>query len=179
MKPRGLLMIEHRLIERMIACIKKEIEKENYYRLLNEKFINATVDFIRTYADRTHHGKEEEILFRDCAKKTMSTEDKKVMDELIEEHRYGRKTVKELVEANEKYAKGDSLQQEKIIGKLKELVKFYPQHIKKEDDLFFTNSEKYFSKVELDEMLNEFLEFDQKMIHEKYQTVVQQYERLQ
>jgi len=29
----------------------------------------ATVDFFRTYADSTHHGKEEDILYRDLIKK--------------------------------------------------------------------------------------------------------------
>jgi hemerythrin-like domain-containing protein len=78
------------------------------------------------------------------------------MNELTEEHKYGRKTVKELIEAKEGYVKGDSSQQETIISKLEALVQFYPNHIKKEDDLFFPNSEKYFSKAELEIMLKEF-----------------------
>jgi len=178
MKPRGLLMAEHRLIERMISLLDKEIRRIKRSITLDEQFIDIAVDFIQTYAERTHYGKEEEILFRDCAKKAMSQEDGKTMDELIEEHKYGRKIVKELVEAKERYVKGDSLQQETIIKILEELGKIYPNHIKKEDDLFFPNSEKYFSKAELETMLKEFWEFDQKMIHEKYQFVVQKYERL-
>jgi len=69
MMPAGPLMIEHRLIERMIKLMEKEIahmKKENRADIV---FIDAAVDFIRTYADRCHHGKEEDILFRDLAKK--------------------------------------------------------------------------------------------------------------
>ena len=29
------------------------------------RFVDAVVDFIRVYADRTYHGREEDILFRD------------------------------------------------------------------------------------------------------------------
>jgi hemerythrin-like domain-containing protein len=72
MKPRGLLMAEHRLIERMISLIDKEVKRARGNIPLDEQFIEIALDFIRTYADRTHHGKEEEILFRDCDKKSMS-----------------------------------------------------------------------------------------------------------
>jgi len=46
------------------------------------------------------------------------------------------------------------------------------QHIKKEDAVFFPNTEKYFTADELDRMLEEFWEFDRKMIHEKYRKLV-------
>ena len=65
------------------------------------------VDFVRTYADRTHHGKEEEILFRDLAKKNLTSELKKTMQELLDEHIWGRKTTAALVAAKEKYLQGD------------------------------------------------------------------------
>jgi hemerythrin-like domain-containing protein len=52
--------------------------------------LDSAVDFIRTYADRTHHGKEEDILFRDLAKKDLSAQDQSVMQELINEHTYAR-----------------------------------------------------------------------------------------
>ncbi|MEW6089140.1 MAG: hemerythrin domain-containing protein [bacterium] len=173
MKPRGQLMIEHRLIEKMIEIIKKKSAKIKGKRDINPAFIDTAVDFIRVYADKTHHGKEEDILFRDCAKKNMSETDTKIMNELIEEHKFGRKTVSELVKAKENYIKGEDTS--KIISeKLDILVEFYPRHIKKEDNIFFPESEKYFSAEELQAMLKEFWEFDRVMIHEKYKIVVEQ-----
>jgi hemerythrin-like domain-containing protein len=47
----------------------EDIKNENRVKLL---FIDTAVDFIRTYADRCHHGKEEDILFRNLAKKKTS-----------------------------------------------------------------------------------------------------------
>jgi hemerythrin-like domain-containing protein len=173
MKPRGPLMIEHRLIEQMIELIKKESSKIKETIKVETAFIESAVDFIRTYADKTHHGKEEDILFRECAKKKMNKDDEKVMNELIEEHKFGRKTVEELVKAKEDYIKGkDTLNI--ILDKLDVLVEFYPKHIEKEDKNFFPNSEKYFTEDELQDMLKEFWEFDKKMIHEKYKMVVEE-----
>jgi hemerythrin-like domain-containing protein len=168
MKPRGPLMIEHRLIERMLKITRKELDIIKKDRKVNPFFIETIVDFIRTYADRTHHGKEEDILFRELEKKDIKGDDKKRMKELVDEHVAARKVVKELVEANNRYMSGKTDSIDVIIEKLSFLIKFYPQHIIKEDKVFFPDTEKYFSGKELDNMLDEFNEFDRKMIHEKY-----------
>ena len=173
MKPRGLLMIEHRLIEKMIEVIRKEISKIKETNKVDIIFIDTAVDFIRIYADKTHHGKEEDILFCYCAEKNMSEKDKKAMNELIAEHKYGRKIVGELVDARDKYIRGSNTINI-ILEKLGKLAEFYPEHIKKEDKIFFPGSEKYFSRDELGKLLGEFREFDQAMIHEKYKLVVEQ-----
>lgn len=173
MKPRGPLMVEHRLIERMIDIIKSKIPEMTRTRTVDVHFLDAAVDFIKTYADMTHHGKEEDILFRDCAVKKMSERDREAMEDLVQEHIYGRMIVSELQEAKENYLKGQDTVKI-IIDKLNDLVDFYPKHIKKEDEGFFPNAEKYFSEVEQKEMLEEFREFDRTMIHDRYQQVVDQ-----
>jgi hemerythrin-like domain-containing protein len=70
MKPIGPLMWEHRLIESMISLMRKEIITINEESEVSTAFINVTVDFFQIYADRTHHGKEEDILFRELKKKS-------------------------------------------------------------------------------------------------------------
>lgn len=175
MKPIGPMMWEHRLIEKMLRLFEGEIRKINEANKVDTVFIDMAVDFIRTYADRTHHGKEEDILFRDLAKKDLSSEHVRIMNELIDEHKYSRETVRKLVEAKEKYLKGADTVQE-VIGLLRELAQFYPVHIQKEDKHFFYPCMEYFTKEEQDKMLDEFYEFDRKMIHEKYLKVVNQME---
>jgi hemerythrin-like domain-containing protein len=59
MLPTAPLMIEHRLIEKMIAVIRKEIDRCESEGSINLEFIDAAADFIRIYADRCHHEKEE------------------------------------------------------------------------------------------------------------------------
>ncbi len=107
MLPIGPLMIEHRLIEKMIAVIKKKIDRGEQEKKINPEFIDLAVDFIRIYADRCHHGKEEDILFRDLNKKPLSSGQKQIMEELIAEHRQGRMIVADLVEAKGRYLRGD------------------------------------------------------------------------
>lgn len=172
MKPIGPMMWEHRLIEKMLQLFDGEIKNINENKKVDTVFIDTAVDFIRTYADRTHHGKEEDILFRDLAKKELSSEHIRIMNELIDEHTYARKTVGKLVAAKERYLTGENTSQE-VIGCLKELAQFYPQHIEKEDKHFFYPCMEYFTREEQNAMLLEFNEFDRKMIHEKYKKVVE------
>jgi len=176
MKPVGPLMIEHRLIERMVKLLKEELDKIRDRNQVDPIFIDVAVDFFRTYADRTHHGKEEDILFRDLAKKQLSQEHKKIMNELIEEHVYARRTVGSLADAKERYVKGEKDALNDIIARITDLIRLYPMHIEKEDKHFFIPCMDYFSRQEQDKMLQEFWEFDRKMIHEKYKRTVEQFE---
>jgi hemerythrin-like domain-containing protein len=164
-------MIEHRLIEKMLKVVEKEIAYIDKDSAVDTVFIDTVVDFIRTYADRTHHGKEEDILFRELENKKLNDVDRAMMKELIDEHTKARKAVRELVTANDAYRNGNAGSIGVIKKQLAFLVHFYPEHIRKEDKLFFPNSEKYFSNEELDTMLKDFWEFDRKMIHEKYSKV--------
>jgi hemerythrin-like domain-containing protein len=173
MKPIGPMMWEHRLIEKMLRLFDGEIKKINEQNRVDTIFIDTAVDFIRTYADRTHHGKEEDILFRDLVKKPLTPEHARIMDELMAEHRYSRQVVGRLVAARDRYAMGEDAAQE-IIDLLKELARFYPVHIEKEDKHFFYPCMDYFTKAEQDRMLAEFYEFDRNMIHEKYRKMVDQ-----
>lgn len=176
MMPIGPLMIEHRLIERMIKIMQTSLENVSKEGRVDSAFVDTAVDFIRIYADRCHHGKEEDILFRDLARKKISDEHNRIMNELIREHKMGRNNVKNLVAAKEKYVQGDNGALKEIVSNMEILVKFYPKHIEKEDKHFFLPCMDYFTDAEKDTMLNEMWEFDRKMIHEKYNKVVEQYE---
>lgn len=177
MKPIAPLMIEHRLIERMINILKVELENIEKFDKVNPEVIDKAVDFIRTYADQTHHGKEEDILFRELKKKQISPKHEKIMKELIEEHVVGRKTTGELVKANMEYSQGKKASLDSIIEKISILIDFYPRHIEKEDKHFFIPVMKYFTQEEQASMLEEGRAFDRKMIHKIYQNMVVGYEK--
>ena len=171
-------MVEHRLIEKMLAITSKELELIKSNGTVNHRFIDTFVDFIRTYADRTHHGKEEDILFTALEHKNMTTDDKEMMQGLINDHILSRKVVGELAAANKIYVTGDVTSIDTIITKLAFLLELYPDHISKEDKVFFPNTETYFSEADLDAMLADFREFDRRMIHEKYRRVYESLKEL-
>jgi hemerythrin-like domain-containing protein len=180
MQPIGPLMIEHRLIERMITLMQRELQriKDNVavdpeFAFVDPVFIDTAVDFIRTYADRCHHGKEEGILFAALEKKELSGEHRQLMEELVRDHVLARETTGALVQAKGDYLLGKSAALDEILQNLGTLVDFYPRHIEKEDKHFFIPCMTYFSDAEKAEMLQTMGDFDREMIHEKYRGVVE------
>jgi len=178
MIPIGPLMREHRLIEHMIVLMRSEVSMIASNRQADPVFIETAVDFFRTYADRCHHGKEENILFVQLRAKSLSAHHEEIVNELLEEHRIGRQTVRDLLDANALYKSGSIAALDEIARLLNFLIGFYPAHIAKEDKSLFSPCMEYFSKRELDDMLDQFWEFDRKMIHEKYSRTIAEFEKL-
>ncbi len=177
MMPIAPLMIEHRLIERMIRVVGKELVRVEKTGQVHPGFIDMAVDFVRTYTDNCHHGKEEDILFRQLKEKPLTDELKGILNELIEEHRRGREVVSDLVKAKEKYIRGGSGSISQIVACLSYLVDFYPKHIEKEDQHFFQPCMRYFTQDEKDAMLRQGYEFDRNLVHNKYKAVVENAEK--
>ena len=175
--PISPLMIEHRLIERMIDVIAKEVMRIEKELSVDPSFIDTAVDFIRIYADRCHHGKEEDILFSALEKKNLKENDRKIMEKLIEEHRRGRKIAGDLHKAKTLYLDGNKTALVNIIHLMKELVEFYPKHIEKEEKVFFKPSMSYFTDDEKDALLQEEYEFDRNFIHQVYEDIVSETEK--
>ena len=168
MLPIAPLMIEHRLMDRMIALLKKEAERMERDENIHAEFLDVAIDFINTYVDRCHHGKEEDILLKELDRKMVADEHRRIMKEILEEHQQSRNAVKKLEEAKAKYLKGDRGSLSGIIRMMRFLVELYPHHIEKEDGHFFLPSMEYFSQEEKDAMLAQEYEFDRKLIHQTY-----------
>ena len=180
MQPIGPLMIEHRLIERLIALMSRELRriKDNVsvdpeFAFVDPVFIDSAVDFLRTYADRCHHGKEEDLLFAALARKELSPEHRRNLEELTRDHVLARETTAAIVTAKEGYLLEKEGALKELLQHLEALVEFYPRHIDHEDKHFFIPCMAYFSDAEKADLLQKMMEFDQKLIHEKYRGLVE------
>jgi hemerythrin-like domain-containing protein len=180
MQPIGPLMIEHRLIERLLLLVQREFQRirdnvavDPEFAFVDLEFIDTAVDFIRTYADRCHHGKEEDILFKALAEKNLSSEHRRTMEELTTEHAWARETTAGLVKAKDGYLMEKPGALDDLIDHLEKLVEFYPRHIDKEDKHFFIPCLAYFSEAEQADLLARMHEFDRLLIHEKYRGLVE------
>jgi hemerythrin-like domain-containing protein len=175
--PAGPLMAEHRVIERMIAVLEEQLRAMAETGRVDPGLIDTATDFIHTYADRCHHGKEEDILFLRLAEKPLDSELAEVMAGLVDDHVRGRAMTRSLIEANTRYRKGDASALREIETCVRSLVEFYPVHIAKEDRRFFKPCLEYFTDAEKQMMLADFDEFDRALIHEKYRGIVDNLEK--
>ncbi len=177
MIPAGPLMIEHRLIERMIAVMDRHRVQIDAGQAPDVALLDTFTDFLRYYADKCHHGKEEDLLFKVLATKDLPMDMRAAMDRLIADHRLSRQATAQLEALTASLRGGDRSAIAPISSLLAGLVKLYPDHIHREDRLFFPQAMQYLDPQERDEMVRAFQEFDRKLIHEKYGQVVQGAER--
>lgn len=173
--PVAPLIDEHRLIERMIEAMRQKTNQAEESGVPDVRFIDVAVDFIRTYTDRLHHGKEEGILFRDLAAKPLSAEHRQMMGELVADHEFARQTTARLVEAKRRYIDSEPDALTDIIDCLFAFADFYPKHMEKEELRFFVPAMDYFTPEERDRMLAEEHEFDLRFVHVHYGSVVDEW----
>jgi len=176
--PIAPLIAEHRLTERMIAVMRWRVADMESIGTADVGFIDASVEFLRIYADRCHHGKEEDILFRELARKPLSAEHRQVLDDLVAEHVFARTTTARLVEARDLYVASGANAFADIAACLHMFVEFYPKHIAKEEHGFFGPVMSYFTAAELDRLLAEENEFDRRFVQVLYGKAVEDWERM-
>lgn len=180
MLPIGLLITEHKLIEKFFSVIEKQSHRIQEDKLADIAFVDDCIDFMKTYAERCHHGKEESILFKELKTKKLSDEHIKILKAIVNEHKTLRKLTEKLVSIRNNYFNSVNEAEKQIYTyeireNLRQLIELYPGHMKKEDKEFFPSCMEYFTVAEKDKLLDDFLEFDRLLIHKKYKEVVESY----
>lgn len=146
--PMKKLVDEHALIKRWTALIPSAIENLDVRPEEGRKLILDGVDFIRSYADRYHHAKEEEILFK------YFDEDLDILRTMHEEHEKARDHVRVIQEAL------DGKDKEAIVQHLSGYRELLTEHIKKEDEILYPWMDRNFSITQIGELFSKFNEID-------------------
>jgi len=147
--PLKKLVDEHGLIKRWIALIPQVLEHLNADSPEDLKIILEGADFIRSYADKFHHAKEEDILFK------YFDENLDVLKTMLEDHTKGRGHVKALIEAVEKKDKKG------IVEHLNAYRELLTEHIKKEDEILYPWMDRNLSVKEVGELFSKFNDVDE------------------
>lgn len=166
-------MVEHRWIERVIADLRRRLHGDPPQPTIDPSYVERLVEFLRIYADRCHHGKEENIFFRALDDKELDLPLRETLQQLTREHEWARATTKRLVEANASAAAGDQGALGDVGRLLGELASFYPEHIQKGDKGFFRPALGYLSRGEQEVMLHAFTSFDASLVHERYRRIAE------
>jgi len=101
--PMKKLVNEHVLIKRWAAMIPELIDNLDVESEQGRQVIIDGIDFIRSYADKYHHAKEEEILFK------YFDEDLDIIKTMLEDHDNARAHVRAMLEALDKQDKEANL----------------------------------------------------------------------
>ncbi|MBU5613019.1 hemerythrin domain-containing protein [Geomonas azotofigens] len=132
---------EHQLILRMLALLERNARLTEEGSFKDYQFYLDGVDFIRNYADRFHHAKEEDVLFEALVENGMPRDNSPVAAMLME-HDLGRAYVKAMEEAATKALNGEAGQEEAIVANARGYLDLLREHIAKEDDILYPLAER-------------------------------------
>lgn len=138
-EPIQRLVDEHKLIKRFLALVPGLCEKINSDLAGNKDIILKGVEFIRQFADKFHHAKEEDILFAYAKGNT------DIINVMLEDHKKGRYYVKSVLLGLET---GDA---SFITYSLRHYRDLLSEHIKKEDEILYPWIQKGMSAEQLNE----------------------------
>jgi len=173
-----VMVNEHKLIIRMIALVEKNTALLEQGKFRNWQFYLDAVDFIRHYADRFHHAKEEDVLFVELIKNGMPEKNSPIQA-MHMEHDQGRAHVRALEEAAQRALDGETGQAVIIAEHAKGYAELLRGHIQKEDDILYPLAERTLPEDVRAGMLQayEVAESQTPGLEEHYQAVVEEYER--
>ncbi|QBD87476.1 hemerythrin domain-containing protein [Clostridium tetani] len=152
MRAIDLMMEEHKNIKRMLKVVRaysykvlkgEEVDYNDFYKM---------IDFIRNYADKHHHCKEEDVLFQ-IIDRQFNMKNGPIMGMLIE-HDQGRLFIQNLETALKEFENGNEESKLDIIANAVSYADLLNRHIDKEDSTIYMFANRSLSEENKEELNN-------------------------
>jgi hemerythrin-like domain-containing protein len=168
---------EHQLILRMIVLVEQKTALLEGGELCNWQFYLDAVDFIRNYADRFHHAKEEDVLFAELVSNGMPAKNSPI-EAMHMEHDQGRAYVRAIEAAAQRARAGESGQAKIIAENANAYAALLRAHIEKEDGILYPLAERVLPEAVRARMLEAYARAERQTpeLEKKYIRLVESYE---
>lgn len=172
-----VMVEEHQLILRMIALVEQQAALVGSGRSRDWQFFLDAVDFIRNFADRFHHAKEEDVLFVALVANGMPARQSPI-EAMHLEHEQGRLHVRALEEAARRALAGEAGQEADITLHARAYAQLLRGHIDKEDHILYPLAERVLPEEVRPAMLAAYTVAEGRTpgLAGKYRQLVEQYE---
>lgn len=157
-----IMVDEHENIRRMLKVIRKVSYEVMTLGKFDLEDIPQIIDFVRTYADGHHHGKEEDILFETMNKEIKKLAESGAITGMYIEHDLGRLYMTNLEKAVERFKNGDDEARLDIIANAISYADLLDRHIEKENNAMYR-----FAENMLDDNSKAYIEDECKKVEEK------------
>ena len=155
-----ILRKEHDAILRMIDATEQTARKLDRGAAVPAEVLSNLQEFFQLFADRCHHGKEEDLLFPLLEKKGLPRIGGPV-GVMLMEHEEGRALVRTMAEAAKAYANGSREAGTKWAGAARKYAELLRQHIMKENEVLFVMTERLLSDEEQNKLAAAFETLEQ------------------
>ncbi|MDD5628053.1 MAG: hemerythrin domain-containing protein [Elusimicrobia bacterium] len=179
MKATEQLMAEHEGILLMLRVLDKLSGQIESGRKVDSKELEKILEFLRVFADKCHHGKEEDVLFPAMEKAGMPRDGGPIAV-MLAEHNQGRAFIRGLAEAIGEYGQGDAKAGAGVVENGRGYIALLTQHINKENNILFPMADRLLGEKKQDELAEEFERIEVERIglgkHEEFHGLLERLE---
>ena len=161
----------------MLALVSKAANRlEKSEEVERELWVNAS-DFLKNFADKCHHAKEEKLLFVKMMERGVSGEVGPIAV-MLREHEDGRAHVRRIADLSAgELGKKDSLE---LIKHTRGYVELLTQHIQKEDHILYPMANQILTPDDQEYLREGFEKVEEEIMgqgtHERYHKMLEEWE---
>ncbi len=172
-----ILVDEHRLIKKVLNWGEAELARIAGGKKPDLAKLAKAVDFIRNFADRCHHAKEEGLLFRRMEEKGMPSQGGPIAV-MLHDHELGRAHVAAVAGALEGAGRGETAALSTLRENLAGYIALLRAHIDKEDHILYPMADRLLGPADQEALLCDFERVEREEIgagvHEKYHRLAEE-----
>jgi len=140
MSPTAVLVEEHRLILAALDALEKKLDALEGGGKVDRAFFEKAVEFLRTFADACHHGKEERLLFQHLVDALGFPRHAGPIAVMLADHEAGRGFVRGMAEALEGLGR-DPAAGQRLLENGRRYIQLLRSHIQRENGVLFPMAE--------------------------------------
>jgi hemerythrin-like domain-containing protein len=175
MTPTEILKEEHHLVLVMLKIMEAICKKLEQNQAVKMEDLDAIIDFIRGFADRCHHAKEEKLLFPALEKAGMPQTEGPIAV-MLREHALGRGFAKSMSDAIGLMKNGEASAAGTFVEKARGYIQLLWNHIDKEDHVLFMMADQRLNPAAQKDLLEGFDRVEREEtgegVHEKYHALL-------
>ncbi|MCH7494988.1 MAG: hemerythrin domain-containing protein [Candidatus Marinimicrobia bacterium] len=177
MKPTDILIKEHDAILVMLNILEKVCLRLDTGESVKETDLENIVEFFKVFADKCHHGKEEDILFPALEEYGIPNEGGPI-GVMLSEHVIGRDNVKGMNEAIADYKEGKESASKEFVRYARNYIALLTEHIDKENNILFKMADIHIPEERQQSLLVDFERAEEEKIgpgvHEKFHRLLEE-----
>lgn len=151
----AVLTREHQIIMKVVNALSAMSDELARGRSVAPQKFRDVVRFMREFADKCHHAKEDDILFPEMAMHGVP-ETGCPLGALRQEHVQARQLVSTLAERTEAYARREEGAVDALTEIIGDIGRLYSSHIWKEDNMVFPMVDRLFSLHDIERLAERF-----------------------
>lgn len=170
------LMREHKAILIALDVIEKMSQRVRNDKEIDLKDIEEIIDFLKIFADKCHHGKEEDFLFPALEEIGVQKQNGPI-GIALEQHKRGRELISRMMESIE----SKKINKLAFVYAASDYVNLLRVHIEKEDTLLFPTGDAKFSVDTQKRLLKDFEHLEKDVIgagkHEELHILLEKFKK--